>query len=174
MITAYGSTSISGFSRACRRTQPSPTPNWASRSACPPRQVSRRIQRLTQDAVIRRQVALLDPESLGLNVEAYVLVSLASYAKGVAEAFHKRMIGLAEVVECCALTGDSDYLLHLMARDLPSLSHLINEEASRSWRHRQRSLEHRPQSREAHHGTATARCAAMTLKPRSTKPMLQP
>lgn len=91
-------------------------------------QVSRRIQRLTQDSVIRRQVALLDPESLGLNVEAYVLVSLASYAKGVAEAFHSRISGLAEVVECCALTGDSDYLLHLMARDLPSLSRLINEE----------------------------------------------
>jgi len=91
-------------------------------------QVSRRIQRLSQDAVIRRQVALLDPESLGLNVEAYVLVSLASYAKGVAEGFHARMIGIAEVIECCALTGDSDYLLHLMARDLPSLSRLINEE----------------------------------------------
>ena len=91
-------------------------------------QVSRRIQRLSQDAVIRRQVALLDPESLGLNVEAYVLVSLASYAKGVAEGFHARMSGIAEVIECCALTGDSDYLLHLMARDLPSLSRLINEE----------------------------------------------
>jgi Lrp/AsnC family leucine-responsive transcriptional regulator len=91
-------------------------------------QVSRRIQRLSQDGVVRRQVALLDPESLGLNVEAYVLVSLASYAKGVAEGFHARMIGIAEVVECCALTGDSDYLLHLMARDLPSLSRLINEE----------------------------------------------
>lgn len=89
-------------------------------------QVSRRIQRLSQD-VIRGQVALLDAESLGLNVEAYVLVSLASYAPGVAQSFHERMIGIAEVIECCALTGDSDYLLHLMARDLPALSRLINE-----------------------------------------------
>ena len=91
-------------------------------------QVSRRIQRLTQDAVIRGQVALLDAESLGLNVEAYVLVSLASYGKGVAQAFHERMTGIPQVVECCALTGDSDYLLHLMARDLPALSQLINED----------------------------------------------
>jgi Lrp/AsnC family leucine-responsive transcriptional regulator len=91
-------------------------------------QVSRRVQRLTQDGAIRRQVALLDAESLGLNVEAYVLVSLSSYAKGVAQAFHERMVSIPQVVECCALTGDSDYLLHLMARDLPALSHLINED----------------------------------------------
>ncbi len=91
-------------------------------------QVSRRIQRLSQDGVVRGQVALLDPESLGLHVEAYVLVSLASYGKGVAQGFHERMIAIPQVIECCALTGDSDYMLHLMARDLPALSHLINEE----------------------------------------------
>ncbi|MBO9575684.1 MAG: Lrp/AsnC family transcriptional regulator [Sphingobium sp.] len=91
-------------------------------------QVSRRIQRLSQDAVIRRQVMVLDPDSLGLHVEAYVLVSLASYAKGVAQAFHERIQRMPEVTECCLLAGDSDYLLHLMARDLPALSRLINED----------------------------------------------
>lgn len=91
-------------------------------------QVSRRIQRLAQDGVIRKQVALLDEASLGLGVEAYVLVTLASYAGGTARGFHERMIGIAQVVECCALTGDSDYLLHLITRDLPSLSSLINED----------------------------------------------
>jgi Lrp/AsnC family leucine-responsive transcriptional regulator len=91
-------------------------------------QVSRRIQRLSQDGVVRGQVALLDPDSLGLHVEAYVLLSLSSYAKGVAQAFHERMMSIPQVVECCLLAGDSDYLLHLMARDLPALSRLINED----------------------------------------------
>ena len=91
-------------------------------------QVSRRVQRLSQDAVIRRQVALLDPDSLGLHVEAYVLVSLASYAKGVAQGFHERVKEMAEVTECCLLAGESDYLLHLMAPDLPALSRLINDD----------------------------------------------
>lgn len=91
-------------------------------------QVSRRIQRLSQDGVIRGQVALLDPDSLGLHVEAYVLVSLASYAKGVAHAFHERLLRMPEVIECCLLAGDSDYLLHLMAHNLPALSRLINED----------------------------------------------
>lgn len=91
-------------------------------------QVSRRVQRLSQDGAIRSQIALLDPDKMGLHVEAYVLVSLASYAKGVAEGFHERMLRIPHVVECCLLAGDSDYLLHLIARDLPALSHLINDD----------------------------------------------
>ena len=40
-------------------------------------QVSRRIAKLEQDGIIRQQVALLDEESLGLQVEAFVTVAMA-------------------------------------------------------------------------------------------------
>jgi len=91
-------------------------------------QVSRRIQRLAQDGVIRQQVALLDEASLGLQVEAYVMVTLSSYARGTASGFHGRMAANPAVMECCALTGDADYLLRVLTRDLPALSMLINED----------------------------------------------
>ncbi|MBS0255031.1 MAG: Lrp/AsnC ligand binding domain-containing protein, partial [Proteobacteria bacterium] len=35
---------------------------------------------------------------------------------------------LPQVVECCALTGDADYLLRVLTRDLASFSALMNEE----------------------------------------------
>jgi Lrp/AsnC family leucine-responsive transcriptional regulator len=91
-------------------------------------QVSRRIAKLEQDGVIRKHVALLDEESLGLQVEAFVTVAMASYAPDVVTRFHHRMSALDQVVDCCATTGDADYLLRVVARDLRSFSTLINQE----------------------------------------------
>ena len=91
-----------------------------------PSQVSRRILRLQQDGIILRQVALLDEQRLGLQVEAYVAVSLSSYAPAVVKTFHQRMTMLDEVLSCASTTGDSDYLLRIVARDLRAYSRLMN------------------------------------------------
>ena len=91
-------------------------------------QCSRRIQRLHEDGVIRAQVALLDEKRLGLQVEAYVTITMASFARADVSAFHTRVTSLQAVVDCCALTGDADYLLRVLAPDLPSFSRLLNED----------------------------------------------
>ena len=91
-------------------------------------QCSRRIQRLLAEGYIRKQVALLDPEKLGLTVEAYVTVTLSSYEKSAVAGFHDRIRSLPDIVECCAMTGDTDYMLRIMSRDLRSFTRLINED----------------------------------------------
>jgi Lrp/AsnC family leucine-responsive transcriptional regulator len=91
-------------------------------------QCSRRIQRLQELGVIRKVVALLEQTHLDLQVEAYVMVSLSSYARNTVAAFHKRLATLSEVIECCALTGDSDYMLRVMTRDRASFSRFLNED----------------------------------------------
>ena len=100
----------------------------AERVHLSPSQCSRRIQRLHAEGVIRAQVALLDEAALGLGVEAYVTVTLASYAREVAEQFHARIAALPQVLECCALTGDADYLLRVITEDLAAFSRLMNAE----------------------------------------------
>jgi DNA-binding Lrp family transcriptional regulator len=90
-------------------------------------QVSRRIARMQQDGPIRKQVAILDETGLGLTVEAYVSITLTSYSRDVVSGFHARVSALDQVLDCCATTGDADYLLRIVARDLKSLSRLINE-----------------------------------------------
>src|SRR5688572_27730895 len=69
-------------------------------------QCSRRLQRLHQDGYVAKQVALLDPERLGLQVEAYVMVTLATHGAGAATAFHERVGRHPAIMECCGLTGD--------------------------------------------------------------------
>lgn len=92
-----------------------------------PSQCSRRIQRLVADGVIRAQVALVDEASVGLGVEAYVRVTLSSYARDMVAGFHKRIAAIPEIVECCAMTGDSDYLVRVLSTDLNAFSRLLNE-----------------------------------------------
>lgn len=91
-------------------------------------QISRRIARLEASGMIRHQVAILDEEQLGLTVQAYVSITLASYSRDIVHRFHDRVCALEEVLDCCATTGDADYLLRIVARDLKALSRLINEE----------------------------------------------
>jgi len=93
-----------------------------------PSQVSRRILRMQNEGLIQRQVALLDEQKLGLQVEAYVAVSLSSYAPDVVRQFHQRMTQLDEVLSCASTTGDSDYLLRIVARDLRAYARLMNTE----------------------------------------------
>jgi Lrp/AsnC family leucine-responsive transcriptional regulator len=87
-----------------------------------------RIQRMSDEGVIRGQVALLDHEALGLGVEAYVTVKLASYARRDVQAFHQRIKSLPSIVECCSLTGGSDYLLRVLSTDLKAFNELINRD----------------------------------------------
>lgn len=91
-------------------------------------QVSRRIAKLEQDGIIRQHVALLDEEGLGLQVEAFVTVAMTSYTPEVVTGFQHRMSALDQVVDCCATTGDADYLLRVVAHDLRSFSAFINQE----------------------------------------------
>lgn len=91
-------------------------------------QVSRRIARMQADGLIRKQVALLSEEALGLQVEAFVAVAMASYAPETVQQFHRRISALEEVLDCCATTGDADYLLRVVARDLRAYSRLMNEQ----------------------------------------------
>jgi Lrp/AsnC family leucine-responsive transcriptional regulator len=91
-------------------------------------QCSRRIHRLEMEGVIRTQVALLDEVSLGLNVEAYVRVTLSSYARNMVSDFHARIAAIPAIVDCCATTGDSDYLIRVLCTDLAAFSRLLNED----------------------------------------------
>jgi Lrp/AsnC family leucine-responsive transcriptional regulator len=93
-----------------------------------PSQCSRRIARLQELGIIRGTVALLDEAELGLQLEAYVTVTLSSYARSEVAAFHSRVVELPQVIECCSLTGDSDYLLRVLTRDRAAFSKFLNED----------------------------------------------
>lgn len=85
-----------------------------SRSQC-----SRRLQRLREEGLIERTVALLSPERLGLTLKAYVTVSLRSHSPEDLALFSEMLAGAPEVLECSMMTGDADYLMKVQTADLP-------------------------------------------------------
>lgn len=85
-------------------------------------QISRRIQRLQVCGILRRYVALLDPTLVGLDVRAITYVSLLRNSGNEGAAFEREIAGFNEVLECYSVTGESDYILQIVAASLSDLS----------------------------------------------------
>jgi len=88
-------------------------------------QVSRRISRLQSSGIIRRTVALLDPARIGLGVRAISYVTLARHGGDEGTAFEQEIAAFPEVLECFAVTGESDYILQIVAASLSELSESV-------------------------------------------------
>lgn len=91
----------------------------------------RRFQRLESDKIISGYAAEVDPQAIGLGLQAFVRVQLSKHESTAIEEFVDRLNGWDEVVACHALTGDMDYLLHVYVADLQDFSrflldHLLN------------------------------------------------
>ena len=82
----------------------------------------RRIQRLEAEGVIGGYAAWLRPQALGLGLQAFVRVQLEKHGQHTMEPFAQAVRGWDEVVACHALTGDMDYLLHVVVPDLDRFS----------------------------------------------------
>lgn len=80
----------------------------------------RRVRRLEEAGVIRRYTAQLDPARIGLPLQAFVQVALESHSEEVAERFHKAVSARPEVLAAYAMSGEMDYLLHVLAPDMES------------------------------------------------------
>lgn len=85
----------------------------------------RRVQRLEREGVIAGYRAQVDAERLGLGLQAFVRVQLAQHDAAAIAAFVARVQDWDEVVACHALTGDMDYLLHVVVSDLEHFSRLL-------------------------------------------------
>jgi len=77
-----------------------------------------RIQQLEQAGVIRKRVALLDREALGLDVMVYVHVRLSTQGRDALAQFEKAIRDRPEVLDCCTLTGEWDFCLRIVTHDM--------------------------------------------------------
>ncbi|MEH3038088.1 MAG: Lrp/AsnC family transcriptional regulator [Sphingomonas adhaesiva] len=78
----------------------------------------KRIKRLERDGVIARRVAVLDRDRLGLGVTVIVGVRTAHHSDDWLQTFAEGVSRIPEVVEFYRMSGDIDYLLKIVARDI--------------------------------------------------------
>ncbi len=89
-------------------------------------QCSRRRMRLEQDGVIAGYRAQLASQALGFELIAFIQITLATHSPDNAQKFRALVNRVDDIQEAYALTGDSDYLLKVVLRDLKSLSDVVN------------------------------------------------
>jgi DNA-binding Lrp family transcriptional regulator len=94
----------------------SPTPCW------------RRVRDLEADGVIRSYAALLDPEAIGIQVTALANVILEDHHPDTVAEFDLAIATIPEVLECHMLSGDYDYALKIVARDMAHYAQLLREQ----------------------------------------------
>ena len=91
--------------------------------------VLRRVKRLEEAGVIDHYVALVKPEAVGLGLTAYLNVRLEKHTerhkRNPMDLFRASVQTWPDVVECAALTGDMDYLLRVVVRDMAQYSRFI-------------------------------------------------
>ena len=88
-------------------------------------QCSRRLQRLRDDGYINRVTALLSPQKLGFSLKSYVQVTLRSHAVEHTDEFSTFVEHSPQVLECCMLTGDADYVLKVVEADLKAFDRFV-------------------------------------------------
>ena len=76
----------------------------------------RRINRLEQDGLIRRRVALLDRTALGMDVVVFATINLTSTGRQNLMEFERDIIDHPEVMYCYNITGIWDYMLKIVTR----------------------------------------------------------
>jgi Lrp/AsnC family transcriptional regulator, leucine-responsive regulatory protein len=97
-----------------------------SASAC-----SRRVRDLEQSGIIQRYAMIVDPEAAGLPVSVFISVTLEKQAEQDLEVFESVIADLPEVMECYLMTGDSDYMLRVVARDVAEFRSFLMDHLTR-------------------------------------------
>jgi Lrp/AsnC family transcriptional regulator, leucine-responsive regulatory protein len=89
---------------------------------------ARRWRRLEEQGYIEGYTAIVDPRLSGYTVTAYAFIRLSSNGWQAAEAFETAVKKLPPVMECSVVSGSSDYLLRIVARDLQDYERFLKRE----------------------------------------------
>ncbi|MBC7768178.1 MAG: Lrp/AsnC family transcriptional regulator [Phycisphaerales bacterium] len=117
--------------RAVQRDASVSQAELAEQAGVSPSLVSRRLSRLKESGVLRAVVGLVNPEQVGLTCSAIIRVRLKDHAAASVKAFRDLVTRMNEVTLCVMLTGEADYLLKIVARDLPHFQQIVQSKLLR-------------------------------------------
>ena len=93
-----------------------------SKSAC-----WRRLQKLTADGVIKKQVAILDAQKLNLALTVYISIRTNEHNDNWSSQFQKVTKNISGILEVHRMSGDLDYLLKAVVEDMQGYDKLYKQ-----------------------------------------------
>ena len=91
----------------------------------------RRIRDFEEAGLIQQKVALLDPKLAGFNIQVLLLVAMTEHTDENRRDFENHVRRLPEVTECFSVSGERDYMLQVVARDMESYTEFLNTKVLR-------------------------------------------
>ncbi len=88
----------------------------------------RRVRALEEAGLIAGYTVLLDEPALGFELTAFAMVGLHNQAEAELRAFENLVLGWPLVREAYMLSGESDFILKCIARDLPTFREFVLDE----------------------------------------------
>lgn len=86
----------------------------------------RRVRSLEEAGVIQGYAAIVDRQKAGFATSAILHVSLERHDAGIVENFVRRVASRPEILECFATTGDADYHLRVVVRDMAAYNDFLD------------------------------------------------
>jgi len=90
-----------------------------------------RIKRMEAQGVISQYVALVDPHKLDKKLRIFVEISVSDHTIKSIDKFVAEIIKHPEVIECHHVTGDSDFLLIIVTKDIEAYNDFISNKLSK-------------------------------------------
>lgn len=84
-----------------------------------------RVKKLETSGIIQSYHAQVNTQIIGLSVKTFVLVSLAWQKENALENFISKVNEIEEIVECYIITGEADFLMQLVCKDIPTYEQLL-------------------------------------------------
>jgi len=84
-----------------------------------------RVKKLESNGIISSYHAVIDAHAIGLNVQTFVLVSLAWQKENAQQQFLDKVKSIDEITECYIITGEADFLIKIICKDIPTYEQLL-------------------------------------------------
>lgn len=96
-----------------------------------PSPCARRVRNLEQAGIIKRYVAVVDQEKIGLPISVFASIKLERQREDELDRFEKAVMRWPEIVECYLMTGQRDYLLRIVVEDLKAYETFLKRTLTR-------------------------------------------
>lgn len=90
-----------------------------------------RVKKLENSQVIKSYHAVVNEEALGLGIKAIIQITLARQIENAIANFKKQIVKISEITECYQVTGNADYVLIAMVKDIHAFENLISHKLSK-------------------------------------------
>lgn len=91
----------------------------------------RRVKSLEDTGIISGYSAIIDQNKVDLSVNVFVQISLERQSEEGLEIFEEKIIEYKEVMEAYLMTGEADYLLRIVVKDLQTYEKFLKENLTR-------------------------------------------